>query len=251
MDYLNKNYKANGRNEDFLRQRINKIKKDLEDMYNGKFSKDVKLNVLSLVRKKDQVMKSMINAIDKSTDIDLQNNDFKKLLEARKKLKSFEEKDKIYKAEFDIRIYMKMLYDQEIYLIKFREYALDNPSPDQILTSGDISEKQTINKNKLDKKRFMDETFKNTLNLTNKSLKSVSVERSKTNSSILKREKMIKSINENRKLHYYNFINIIITSLLCIMLVVYIIILVYQNTMIVTSHIIFLFLSRKFPLKKL
>ena len=240
LDYLNKNYKANGRNEDFLRQRINKIKKDLEDMYNGKFSKDVKLNVLSLVRKKDQVMKSMINAIDKFTDIDLQNNDFKKLLEARKKLKSFEEKDKIYKAEFDIRIYMKMLYDQEIYLIKFREYALDNPSPDQILTSGDISEKQTINKNKLDKKRFMDETFKNALNLTNKSLKSVSVERSKTNSSILKREKMIKSINENRKLHYYNFINIIITSLLCIMLVVYIIILVYQNTMIDTSHKIFL-----------
>ena len=240
LDYLNKNYKANGRNEDFLRQRINKIKKDLEDMYNGKFSKDVKLNVLSLVRKKDQVMKSMINAIDKFTDIDLQNNDFKKLLEARKKLKSFEEKDKIYKAEFDIRIYMKMLYDQEIYLIKFREYALDNPSPDQILTSGDISEKQTINKNKLDKKRLMDEIFKNTLNLTNKSLKSVSVERSKTNSSILKREKMIKSINENRKLHYYNFINIIITSLLCIMLVVYIIILVYQNTMIDTSHKIFL-----------
>jgi hypothetical protein len=135
-----------------MKQRLKKIKIDLEDMYNGKFSKEVKLNVLSLIRKKNQVMKSMINTIDKFTDIDLQNNDFKKLLDARKKLKSFEEKDKIFKAEFDIKIFMKMLYDQEIYLIKFREYALDNPSPDQILTSGDISEKQTINKNKLDKK---------------------------------------------------------------------------------------------------
>ena len=239
LDYLNKNYKINGRNEDLLKQRINKVKKDLEDMYNGKFSKDVKLNTLSLSRKKNQVMKSMINAIDKFTDIDLQNNDFKKLLEARKQLKFLEERDKFFNAEFDVKIQMKMLYDQEIYLIKFREYANENPSPEQLLTSGDISEKQTFNKNKPEKKKLMEEAFKTTLNLTNKSL-SVSGERSKTNSSIMKREKIVKSINEGRKLHYYNFINIIITSLLCIMLIVYIIILVYQNTMIDTSHKIFL-----------
>ena len=36
----------------------------------------------------------MINAIDKFTDIDLQNNDFKKLLEARNRLKGFEKKIK-------------------------------------------------------------------------------------------------------------------------------------------------------------
>ena len=239
LEYLNKNFKVNGRNEDIMKQRINKVKKDLEDMYNGKFSKVIKLNILSLSRKKSQVMKNMINAIDKFTDVDLQNNDFKKLLEVRKKLKFFEEKDKIFKAEYDVKVIMKMLYDQEIYLIKFREYALDNQSPDQVLTTGDISEKQTINKNKLEKKKMMDEAFKNTLNLTNKSL-SVSGERTKTNSSILKREKMIKTINEGRKFSYYNFINVIITSLLCIMLVVYIIILVYQNTMIDTSHKIFL-----------
>ena len=239
LEYLNKNYKTNGRNEDILKQRIQKVKKDLEDMYNGKFSKDIKLSALGVIRKKNQVMKSMINAIDKFTDIDLQNNDFKKLLEARNKLKSFEEKDKIYKAEFDIKIYMKMLYDQETYLIKFREYAIENVNPEQILSTDDISEKQTLTKNKLDKKKLLNDVDRNTLNLTNKSMRS-STGRTKTYTSILKREKMIKSINEGRKLTYYNFINIIITSLLCIMLVIYIIILVYQNTMIDTSHKIFL-----------
>ena len=153
LEYLNKNYKLNGRNEDALKQRITKVKKDLEDMYNGKFSKDIKLNALSVTVQKSQILKSMISAIDKFTDIDLQNSDFKKLLEARKIIKSFEEKDKILKSEFDIKIYMKMLYDQEIYLVKFREYASNSQSPEQVLTTGDISEKQTMNKNKIEKKK--------------------------------------------------------------------------------------------------
>ena len=237
LDYLNKNYRLNGRNEEVMKQRIKKIKIDLEDMYNGKFNKDIKLGVLSLTHKKSKIIKNMINAIDKFTDIDLQNNDFKKLLEARNKLKYLEEKDKIFKSEFDIKIYMKILYDQEIYIIKFREYALNNQNPEQILTSGDISEKQTMNKNKLDKKKLGRE---NTLDLSNKSIRSSTGEKTKTNTSILKREKIVKSMNEGKKLHYYNFINIIIISLLSIMLVIYIVILVYQNTMIDTSHKIFL-----------
>ena len=239
LEYLNKNYKLNGRNEDVLKQRITKVKKDLEDMYNGKFSKDIKLNALSVTVQKNQVMKSMINAIDKFTDIDLQNSDFKKLLEARKIIKAFEEKDKIFKAEFDIKIYMKMLYDQEIYLIKFREYASNNQGPDPVLVSGDISEKQTMNKNKMDKKKLGGDE-KNSIDISAKSFRSSTGERTKTNTSILKREKLLKTINEENRHRYYNSINIIITSLLSVMLVVYIIILVYQNTMIDTSHKIFL-----------
>ena len=240
LEYLNKNYKLNGRNEDALKQRITKVKKDLEDMYNGKFSKDIKLNALSVTVQKSQVLKNMINAIDKFTDIDLQNSDFKKLLEARNIIKTFEEKDKIFKAEFDVKVYMKMLYDQEIYLVKFREYASSNQGPEQTLTTGDISEKQTMNKIKIEKKKLGGENEKNTSELTARSFRSSTGERSKTNTSILKRDKVLKSINEINKHRYYNFINIIITSLLSVMLVVYIIILVYQNTMIDTSHKIFL-----------
>ena len=239
LEFLNKNYKANGRNEEVMKQRIKKIKVDLEDMYNGKFSKNVKLNALSLTHKKNQILKNMINAIDKFTDIDLQNNDFKKLLEARNRLKSYEEMDKIYKAEFDIKIIMKMLYDQEIYVIKFREYS-NNSNPEQVLTTGDISEKQTMGKKNLDKKKIIGENDKSNLDLPNKSVKSSTGERTKTNTSILKREKIAKSINEGKKLNYYNFINIIIIALLLIMLVVYVIILIYQNNMIDTSHKIFL-----------
>ena len=208
-------------------------------MYNGKFSKDVKLNALSLTHKKNQVLKNMINAIDKFTDIDLQNNDFKKLLEARNRLKSYEEMDKIYKADFDIKIIMKMLYDQEIYVIKFREYS-NNSNPEQPLTTGAISEKQTMGKKNLDKKKIIGELDKSNLDLTNKSFKSSTGERTKTNTSILKREKIVKSINEGKKLNFYNFINVIIISLLIIMLVIYVIILIYQNNMIETSHKIFL-----------
>ena len=238
LEYLNKNYKLNGRNEDALKQRITKVKKDLEDMYNGKFSKDIKLNALSVTVQKSQILKSMISTIDKFTDIDLQNSDFKKLLEARKIIKSFEEKDKILKSEFDIKIYMKMLYDQEIYLVKFREYASNSQSPEQVLTTGDISEKQTMNKNKIEKKK--NENEKLLPQLTNKSFRSSTGEKTKTNTSILKRDKVMKAINEGRRYKYYNFINFIITGLLSVMLVVYIIILVYQNTMIDTSHKIFL-----------
>ena len=182
----------------------------------------------------------MINAIDKFTDIDLQNNDFKKLLEARNRLKSFEERDKILKSEFDIKVLMKLLYDQEIYIVKFREYASNNQSPDQILSinTGDISEKPT--KSKIDKKKVSGDIDKSNLDVSNKSLPSSMGERTKTNTSILKREKLIKSINEGKQFHYYNFINIIIISLLSVMLVVYIVILVYQNSMIDTSHKIFL-----------
>ena len=141
----------------------------------------------------------MVNAIDKFTDIDLLNNDFKKLLEARNRLKSFEERDKIFKSEFDIKVLMKMLYDQEIYIVKFREYASNNQSPDQILrlnTRG-ISEKPT--KSKIDKKKLERE---HTLDVSNKSLVSSQGERSKTNTSILKREKLVKSINEGKQFHY-------------------------------------------------
>ena len=237
LDFLNKNYRSNGRNEEVMKQRLKKIKIDLEDMYNGKFSKDVKLNTLCITHKKNQVIKNMINAIDKFTDIDLQNNDFKKLLETRNRLKSFEERDKILKSEFDIKVLMKLLYDQEIYIVKFREYASNNQSPDQILSinTGDISEKPT--KSKIDKKKLERE---HTLDVSNKSMVGSQGERSKTNTSILKREKLIKSINEGKQFHYYNFINIIIISLLSVMLVVYIVILVYQNSMIDTSHKIFL-----------
>jgi len=177
LEYLNKNYKLNGRNEDALKQRITKVKKDLEDMYNGKFSKDIKLNALSVTVQKSQILKSMISTIDKFTDIDLQNSDFKKLLEARKIIKSFEEKDKILKSEFDIKIYMKMLYDQEIYLVKFREYASNSQSPEQVLTTGDISEKQTMNKNKIEKKK--NENEKLLPQLTNKSFRSSTGEKNK------------------------------------------------------------------------
>ena len=132
-----------------------------------------------------------------------------------------------------------MLYDQEIYIIKFREYDLNDQGPEQKLTftTGDISEKQTLNKNKFDKKKLGRE---NTLDVSIKSMKSSTGEKTTTNTSIFKRERIIKSINEVKKLNYYNFINIIIISLLFIILVIYIVILVYQNTNIDISHKIFI-----------
>ena len=126
-----------------------------------------------------------------------------------------------------------MLYDQEIYIIKFREYALNAQAPEQKLTftTGDISEKQTLNKNKFDKKKLGRE---NTLDVSIKSMKS------STYTSTFKRERIVKSTNEDKKLNYYNFINIIIISLLSVILVIYIVILVYQNTNIDISHKIFI-----------
>jgi len=56
----------------------------------------------------------------------------------------------------------------------------------------------------------------------------------------MRREKIIKNITENKAIQYYKFINVIIIGLLSIMLIIYIIILVYQNSMIETSHKIFL-----------
>jgi len=76
--------------------------------------------------------------------------------------------------------------------------------------------------------------------LTNKSAQSFTGEKTKTNNSILKRELISKSLSESTTMHYYQFINFIIIGLLSIMLVVYIIILIYQNSMIETSHKIFL-----------
>ena len=76
--------------------------------------------------------------------------------------------------------------------------------------------------------------------LTTKSMNSFNGEKTKTTNSIMKREKMTKSISDSTTLHYYKFINYIIIGLLLIMLIVYIIILLYQNSMIDTSHKIFL-----------
>jgi len=56
----------------------------------------------------------------------------------------------------------------------------------------------------------------------------------------MKRDKIIKNISENSGMHYFEFINIIIIGLLLVMLIIYIIILIYQNSMIEISHKIFL-----------
>ena len=239
LEYLNKNYRTNGRSEDLLKQRINKVKKDLEDMYNGKIDKNLKTRTLYLSKKKNKILENMINTIDKFTDIDLQNYDYKKLLESRNKLKKFEEEAQklSLNIEFDIKVFIKMLYDQEIYLIKFREIVIGKAKNSEMLQG--IGEKQTFTKNKNIKKK-VDEISKNSQMLTNKSAQSYSGEKTKTNNSILKREKMAKTISESNTMHYYKFINYIIIGLLSIMLIVYIIILVYQNSMIDTSHKIFL-----------
>ena len=121
LEYLNKNYRANGRSEELFKKRIYKVQKDLEDMYNGKIAKNIKLRALNIMRKKDKILENFINAIDKFTDIDIQNQDYKKLLECRNKFKKYDEEDKLYSlnTDFDIKVFIKMLYDQEIYVIKY------------------------------------------------------------------------------------------------------------------------------------
>ena len=241
LEYLNKNYKMNGRSEDLFKQRINKVKKDLEDMYNGKIDKNVKLRSLNLIRKKNKIIENIVNTIDKFTDIDLQNYDYKKLVESRNKLKKYEEEEKAFSLniDLDIKVFIKMLYDQETYLVKFREIRYGKANPGALLP-GVNSEEQALAKNKNIKKKFPDEMSKNSIMLTNKSMNSFTGEKSKTNNSIVKREKMVKSITESSTMQYYKFINFIIIGLLLIMLIVYIIILLYQNSMIDTSHKIFL-----------
>ena len=241
LEYLNKNYKVSGRSEDLLKQRINKVKKDLEDMYNGKIDKNVKLRSLNLMRKKIKVIENIINIIDKFTDIDLQNMDYKRLVESRNKLKKFEEEENnpFLNIDLEMKIFIKVLYDQETYLIKFREIKYGKVSPRGMppeSNAGDIS----ITKSKVNKKKKEDDMSKNSIMLTTKSANSIYGDKSKTNNSILKRERMLKSISESTTLHYYKFINYIISGLLLIMLIVYIIILLYQNSMIETSHKIFL-----------
>ena len=240
LEYLNKNYRMNGRGEDLLKQRINKVKKDLEDMYNHKIDKYIKLKSLSLFKKKNKIIENVINTIDKFTDIDLQNINYKKLLEARNKLKKFEDDDinLSLDVDFDIKVFIKILYDQEIYLVKFREIPVGRSKQEEL--PGVITEKQTFSKNKNIKKKLPDEISKNSIMLTNKSAQSFTGEKTKTNNSILKRELILKSLSESTTMHYYQFINFIIIGLLSIMLVVYIIILIYQNSMIETSHKIFL-----------
>ena len=241
LEYLNKNYRLNGRSEDLLKQRINKVKKDLEDMYNGKIDKNIKLRPLSLSRKKMKIMENLVGAIDKFTDIDLQNHDYKKLVEARNRLKKFEEEDKSLSldVDYEVKVFLKLLYDQEVYLVKFKEIVVGKgnngePIPENIL------EKQTLPQNKSKKKLGVVDLSKNSISLTNKSAVSYAGEKTKTNNSILKREIMIKNISESNTMYYYQHINVIITGLLLIMLVIYIIILIYQNSMIDTSHKIFL-----------
>ena len=241
LEYLNKNYRVNGRSEDLLKERINKVKKDLEDIYNGKIDKDIKLKTLSIVRKKNKILENIINNIDKFTDIDIQNRDYKKLLECRNKIKKLEQEDinQCLNVEYDIKVYIKMLYDQETYIIKIREVKTGKIKfPEKPL--GVISEKPSFHKNNKNKRKGADEISKAPVTLTNKSMQSFTGEKTKTYTSIMKREKVIKEISENKGTHYYKFINVIIIGLLSIMLIIYIIILVYQNSMIETSHKIFL-----------
>ena len=240
LEYLNKNYRMNGRSEDLLKQRINKVKKDLEDMYNGAIDKNIKVKSLNLSRKKNKIIENMINTIDKFTDIDLQNMDYKKLLLSRNKLKKYEEEENVsmLNIDFDIKIFIKMLYDQETYLIKFREIVLGTKKPSELPEI--LTDKQIPTKNRNIKKKIPDDMSKNSIMLTNKSAHSYTGEKTKTNNSILKREKMFKTISESKGMRYYGFINYIIIGLLLIMLIVYIIILIYQNSMIENSHKIFL-----------
>ena len=233
LEYLNKNFRSNGRNEDLMKERINKVKKDLEDIYNGKVDKEIKLKSLSIIRKKNKVLENIINNIDKFTDIDIQNHDYKKLIECRNKIKKSEQEDinQCLNIEYDIKVYIKMLYDQETYIVKIREVKIGKMK---------FPEKPSLNKNNKNKKKGADEVSKAAITLTNKSMHSFTGEKSKTNTSIMKREKIIKNISENRGMKYFKFINVIIIGLLSIMLIIYIIILVYQNSMIETSHKIFL-----------
>ena len=238
LEYLNKNYRLNGRSEDLLKQRINKVKKDLEDMYNEKIDKNIKLHYLSLSRKKLKILDNFISAIDKFTDIDLQNHDYKRLAHARNTIKKYEEEQNTLSldVDLDLKVYIKLLYDQEIYLIKFSENVIGRGNNVEPIPEV-ISEKQTLTKNK-NKKKFADMS-KNSMNLTSKSALS-NMEKTKTNNSIIKRELMVKNISESNTMKYYQYINFIITGLLLIMLIIYVIILLYQNSMIDTSHKIFL-----------
>ena len=241
LEYLNKNFRVNGRSEDLMKERLNKVKKDLEDIYNGKVDKDIKLKSLNIVRKKNKILENIISNIDKFTDMDIQNHDYKKLLECRNKIKKYEQEDisQCLNIEYDIKVYIKMLYDQETYVVKIREGKNGKINlPEKSL--GVILEKPSISKNNKIKKKGADEISKAPATLTNKSMQSFTGEKTKTNTSIMKREKIIKNISENKELQIFKFINVIIIGLLSIMLIIYIIILVYQNYMIETSHKIFL-----------
>jgi hypothetical protein len=190
LEYLNKNFKANGRSEDLMKERINKVKKDLEDIYNGKVDKDIKLKSLTIIRKKNKVLENIINNIDKFTDIDIQNHDYKKLIECRNRLKKYELEDisECLNVEYDIKVYIKMLYDQETYIVKIRESKIGklkfNEKP-----LGIISEKPSFSKSNKNKKKGADEISKAPVSLTNKSMNSFTGEKTKTNTSIMKRKK--------------------------------------------------------------
>ena len=243
LEYLNKNYIVNGRSEELLKRKINKVKKDLEDMYNGKIEKNIKLKNLSVMRKKDKILENFIYAFDKLADIDIQNQDYKKLLECRNRFKNYNEEDKLnyLNVDFEIKVFIKMLYDQETYLVKFREFSVRKFNPPMV-----ISESPTLKKYKIiNKKLGLGETTaqgddKTSIIQTNKSFNSFSVEKARTSNSIMKRDNIIKNISENSGMKYYEFINIIIIGLLLVMLLIYIIILIYQNSMIEISHKIFL-----------
>ena len=248
LDELEKDFSDSSAVNSKFSRTLKKAQLMIEKIYNHKISEKVDCSSCHLSVPKNTVINNIVKVVNKLTEVDLHDESYKKLTESVFKFKNYnhtkeednnnlakgKKNNNTYDSYFDIEARISVLYDTPFYAFKLTEITKTTPGIKNLGNTSD-SEGSEVKSQAISQKVVSFTSKKSAMGTGN-----YSVSNNKTNTSLTKR-KMVKVQNnvKNNQIECFNYIGILNFGLLSILLVIYIVIIFYQNYIINTGHNIF------------
>ena len=248
LDELEKDFSDSSASNSKFTRTLKKAQLMIEKIYNHKISEKVDCSTMHLTVPKATVINNMVKVVNKLTEVDLHDESYKKLTESVFKFKNYnhvkeednnnlargKKNNNTYNSYFDIEARISVLYDTPFYAFKLTEITKSTPGIKHMNLSE--SEESEAKSQFGASQKVVSFTSKKGAMGTG----SFTASREKTNTSLAKR-KLAKVQNnvKNNEIKCFKYISYFNFGLLSVLLIIYIVIIYYQNLIISTGHNIF------------
>ena len=246
LDELEKDFSNSSAINSKFSRTLKKAQLMIEKIYNHKISEKVECSSIHLSVQKSSLIKNIVIVVNKLTEVDLHDESYKKLTESVFKFKHYnhvkeednnnlakgKKNNNTYNSYFDIEARISVLYDTPFYAFKLTEITKSTAGIKNLNLS-DI-ESETRSQRGASQKMV---SFRSKKDATG----TFSVSREKTNTSLARRKLgKVQNNVKNNEIKCFKYVGIFNFCLLSILLIIYIVIIYYQNLIITTGHNIFL-----------
>ena len=234
LDDLEKNY-SEGSSGIKFRKIITNAKRKMELIHNNKMNTKIKFQTLIIKKKKNEIVENYNKFLHEKINVDYTDKSFKALLDSFYKFKQFNNvnnetsgfNEKICENIFEIKIYLRILYDTPFVMFVIEELMKVNEKKQPVIFANNFNKDLLMTKATIRKKTNV------TCSITNESTVNSTI-------SSINLNKTSQYNNKRKKYCCVKYIFLIISILLCLIFTIYITVIAYRIKMLNNSYDIFL-----------